>query len=395
MAEPLPAELFQQLLTLNERPHAHASPVATPKYNATHRLLTDMCVCCAVLFPGKPGKLCDNVPIWEMENAPKRQDFGIGCNVVVYNMNLYADGSALGGVKVGDYQDHLCPQPSPSPDLIAAEAELLPEGELFTLAIPPPPPPAALEDFSNACCAGESCITTEQAATSDACHSCRTCMATVLGSASPQPTDEYVCNHLYDSNKGKPCQYSPAGGDSWQGFQVASCAPGKPKQCPDVPPAPPLPPSPLPSPPSPSPSPPPPPPLPPPLSSPPPLALPSPPLPPSPSPPPPPPPLQSPPSALRASLSGGSSPLQREGTSSLLQGEGSSSDAAGTSVLVAGLVLMLAACSWAVVRYRRLVVRKLEPAARLMDVRGSVTPLHVQRNHPVYRNHPEEQFAPL
>ena len=201
MPEQSPSELLQELVALNERPHAHVSPVPTPAYTATRRLLTEMCVCCAVLFAGKPGKQCDTVPIWEFTNAPTNE-YSIGCNTVVYQMRTHADGAALGAVKVGDYVDPLCPQPSP--DLIAAEAELLPEGELLMLAVPPSPPPSSPEDISNACCGGEMCITTEQAASiphesqSADCDSCDSCMRSVVSLSHPQQTMEYACNHLYD-----------------------------------------------------------------------------------------------------------------------------------------------------------------------------------------------------
>ena len=171
MSEQTPSELLRELVALNERPHTHASPVPTPVYTTTRRLLAEMCVCCAVLFVGKPGKLCDTVPIWELASAPTNE-YSIGCNTVVYEMRKRPEGAALGGVKVGNYLDPLCPQPSP--DLIAAEAELLPEGEFLLLGVPPSPPPDSPKDISNACCSGEMCMTTEQAASipSAECDSC-------------------------------------------------------------------------------------------------------------------------------------------------------------------------------------------------------------------------------
>ena len=182
----------------------------------------------------------------EFANAPTN-DNSIGCNSVRYQMRKQSDGAALGAVQVGFYKDPLCPQPSP--DLIAAEAELLPEGEFLMLGIPPSPPPSSPispsppEDNSNACCSGEMCITTEQAALipSADCDDCDSCMRTVVSLTDPQPTMEYACNHLYDRNKEKPCLFSPERlKPNGSVKREASCDPGKPKQCPALPPALPL-----------------------------------------------------------------------------------------------------------------------------------------------------------
>ena len=99
-AEQPPSELLQQLVALNERPHAHGSPVPTPTpvRTATHRLLTDMCICCAVLFAGKPGKQCGPVPIWEFGSPPNEHN--IKCNTVAYQMTQ-TDGAALGARNAG------------------------------------------------------------------------------------------------------------------------------------------------------------------------------------------------------------------------------------------------------------------------------------------------------
>ena len=200
-AEQPPSELLQQLVALNERPHAHGSPVPTPTpvHTATHRLLTDMCICCAVLFAGKPGKQCGPVPIWEFGSPPN--EHGIKCNTVAYQVTHTTDGAALGARHVGDYEDRWCPQPSP--DLIAAEAELLPDGELFELGVPPSPPPVP-------CCNGEFCMSNEEAneAENAVCDSCDTCMRSLISLTMKDSTKKEACHRLYDNIKGKPCVFS-------------------------------------------------------------------------------------------------------------------------------------------------------------------------------------------